>query len=174
VSSVVSPVRWRSAANLAWQLALLGLIVFAALGLRPGQISGFSMEPRIDTDDYVVINALAYWVGAPRRGDIVAFRHERSAPSVYVKRVIGLPGDRIAIRRGVVSVDGNVLKEPYVRFGDGRSFDDVVVPPGAYYVLGDNRANSDDSRVWGFVSASDLIGRAIVTVWPPAHIGALR
>jgi signal peptidase I len=142
--------------------------------LRPGQISGFSMEPRIDTDDYVVINALAYWVGAPQRGDIVAFRHERSAPSVYVKRVIGLPGDRIAIRRGVVRVDGTVLQEPYVRFGDERSFDDVVVPPGAYYVLGDNRANSDDSRVWGFVSASDLIGRAIFTVWPPAHFGALR
>ena len=171
---MVSPVRWRSAANLAWQLALLGFIVFAALGLRPGQISGFSMEPRIDTDDYIVINALAYWFGAPARGDIVAFRHERSAPSVYVKRVIGLPGDRISIRRGVVSVDGTVLLEPYVRFGDRRSFDDVVVPPGAFYVLGDNRANSDDSRAWGFVPANDLIGRAILTVWPPTHFGALR
>ncbi len=96
--------RLRSAANLEWQLALLVLIVFAALGLRPGQISGFSMEPRIDTDDYVLINALSYWFGPPRRGDIVAFRHERSAPSVYVKRVIGLPGDRIKI------VDGHVYR----------------------------------------------------------------
>jgi signal peptidase I len=167
-------VRLRSAANLAWQLALLVLIVFAALGLRPGQISGFSMEPRIDTDDYVLINALSYWFGPPRRGDIVAFRHERSAPSVYVKRVIGLPGDRIAIRLGVVSVNGATLDEPYVRFGDRRSIAEVVVPPNAYYVLGDNRANSDDSRVWGFVPASDLIGRAILAVWPPAHAGPLR
>ena len=166
--------RLRSAANLAWQLALLVLIVFAALGLRPGQISGFSMEPRIDTDDYVLINALSYWFGPPRRGDIVAFRHERSAPSVYVKRVIGLPGDRIAIRLGVVSVNGATLDEPYVRFGDRRSIAEVVVPPNAYYVLGDNRANSDDSRVWGFVPASDLIGRAILAVWPPAHAGPLR
>ncbi len=171
---MVSPVRWRSAANLAWQLALLGFIVFAALGLRPGQISGFSMEPRIDTDDYVVINALAYWVGVPNRGDIVAFKHERSTPSVYVKRVIGLPGDKISIVHGVVRVDGNVLNEPYVRFNDQRSFDEVVVPPGDYYVLGDNRANSDDSRVWGFVPATDLIGRAFLTVWPPAHFGALH
>jgi signal peptidase I len=171
---VVSLVRWKSAANLAWQLALLGFIVFAALGLRPGQISGFSMEPRIDTDDYVVINALAYWIGVPQRGDIVAFRHERSTPSVYVKRVIGLPGDHISIVRGVVHVDGRAMSEPYVRFGDQRSFDDVVVPPGTYYVLGDNRANSDDSRVWGFVPASDLIGRAFLTVWPPAHFGALH
>jgi len=172
--SVLSPVRLRSAANLAWQLALLVLIVFAALGLRPGQISGFSMEPRIDSDEYVLINALAYWVGPPQRGDIVAFRHERSAPSVYVKRVIGLPGDRIAIARGVVSVNGTALAEPYVRFGDQRTFGEVVVPPDAYYVLGDNRANSDDSRIWGFVTAPDLIGRAIFAVWPPSHFGALR
>jgi signal peptidase I len=164
----------RSAANLAWQLALLVLIVFAALGLRPGQISGFSMEPRIDTDDYVLINALAYWFGPPRRGDIVAFRHERSAPSVYVKRVIGLPGDRVGIRQGVVWVNGATLDEPYVRFVDRHSFAEVFVPRNAYYVLGDNRANSDDSRVWGFVPASDLIGRAILTVWPPAHAGPLR
>jgi signal peptidase I len=174
VGNVLSPVRLRSAANLAWQLALLVIIVFGALGLRPGQISGFSMEPRIDSDEYVLINALAYWFGPPQRGDIVAFRHERSAPSVYVKRVIGLPGDRVAIARGIVSVNGMPLAEPYVRFGDQRSFGSVVVPVNAYYVLGDNRANSDDSRVWGFVSANDLIGRAIFAVWPPSHFGTLR
>jgi signal peptidase I len=174
MSSVLSPVRLRSAANLAWQLALLVIIVFAALGLRPGQISGFSMEPRIDSDEYVLINALAYWVGAPQRGDIIAFRHERSAPSVYVKRVIGLPGDRVAIERGIVSVNGATLEEPYVRFSDKRSFGTLVVPPNSYYVLGDNRANSDDSRIWGFVASTDLIGRAVFAVWPPSHFGALR
>ena len=171
---MLSHVRLRSAANLAWQLALLVTIVFAALGLRPGQISGFSMEPRIDSDEYVLINALAYWFGPPQRGDIVAFRHERSAPSVYVKRVIGLPGDRITIDRGVVRVNGTPLGEPYVRFGDRRSFGDVLVPAGAYYVLGDNRANSDDSRMWGFVPANDLIGRAVFAVWPPSHFGSLQ
>jgi signal peptidase I len=131
------------------------------------------MEPRIDSGEYIVINTLAYRFGAPARGDIVAFRHERSAPSVYLKRVIGIPGDRIAIERGYVSVNGVRLDEPYVRFRDTRSTAAVTVPPHAYYVLGDNRANSDDSRVWGFVDASDVIGRAMFAVWPPHRIGAL-
>ncbi len=166
--------RLKSAANLAWQLALLGLIVLAAMGLRPGQVTGISMQPRIDSDEFVLINALAYRLGSPQRGDIVAFRHERSAPSVYLKRVIGLPGDRVAITGGVVSVNGAVLDEPYVQFRDERSFAPVVVPPGDYYVLGDNRANSDDSRFWGFVPAADVIGRVMYGMWPPPRIGALR
>jgi len=171
---VVPSVRWKSAATLAWQFAVLVAIVFAIMGLRPGQVSGLSMEPRIDEDEYVLINALAYGFGAPRRGDIVAFRHERSAPSVYLKRVIGLPGDRIAIARGTVKLNGKALREPYVRFRDTRSFVEVVVPNGQYYVLGDNRANSDDSRSWGFVPGADLIGRATFGVWPLDRVGVLR
>ena len=166
--------RWRSIANLAWQIALLALIAFAVLGVRPGQVSGFSMEPRIDSDEYVLINALAYRFGEPRRGDIVAFAHERGGPSVYLKRVIGLPGDRIAIARGTVLVNGSPLSEPYVRFDDSRTFSDVTVPPGSYYVLGDNRPKSEDSRAWGFVPEDHLIGRAIFGVWPPADFGPLR
>ncbi len=150
------------------------VIVFAVIGMRPGQVSGFSMEPRIDSDEYVLINALAYRLGPPKRGDIIAFRHERTAPSVYLKRVIGLPGDRIAIDRGVVSLNGTPLDEPYVAFRDARSFPAVVVPPDAYYVLGDNRARSDDSRSWGFVAATDVIGRAVFGVWPPSRLGILK
>ena len=165
--------RLKSAANLAWQLAALALIAFAVMGLRPGQVSGYSMRPRIDSDEYVVINALAYRLGKPQRGDIVAFRHERSAPTVYLKRVIGVPGDRISIESGTVYVNGSAIDEPYVRFRDRKSVAPLLVPPGAYYVLGDNRANSDDSRVWGFVPESDLIGRALFGVWPPPHFGAL-
>jgi signal peptidase I len=171
---VVPSPRWKSAANLAWQFAVLVAIVFAIMGLRPGQVSGLSMEPRIDEDEYVLINALSYRFGAPQRGDIVAFRHERSAPSVYLKRVIGLPGDRIEIQRGVVRLNGAALGEPYVRFRDARSFRLVVVPANEYYVLGDNRANSDDSRSWGFVPGPDLIGRAMFGVWPLDRFGVLR
>jgi signal peptidase I len=166
--------RLRSAANLAWQVALLVLIAFAVMGLRTGQVSGYSMEPSIDSDEYVLINALAYRFSAPERGDIVAFHHERTGQSVYLKRVIGLPGDRIAIDRGVVSVNGTKLDESYVRFADDRSFAPVVVPANAYYVLGDNRPKSDDSRAWGFVPASDLMGRAMVGIWPFGHIGTLH
>ncbi len=169
-----SSARLKSAANLAWQCALLFAIVFAILALRPGQVTGVSMEPRIDSDDYVVIDALAYRLGAPARGQIVAFHHERSAPSVYLKRLIGLPGDRIVIDRGIVRVNDAILDEPYVRFRDTRSFATLTVPQNSYYVLGDNRAASDDSRAWGFVPASDLIGRAVFEIWPLNHLRVIR
>jgi signal peptidase I len=164
----------RTAANLVWQVAVLAVIAFAVVGLRPGEVSGYSMEPRIDTGELVLINALAYRLGAPRRGDIVAFRHLRTGPSVYLKRVVGLPGDRVAIERGTVRVNGAKLEEPYVRFADDRTFGAVTVPPNAYYVLGDNRPASEDSRTWGFVPASELIGHAAFGLWPPGRIGALR
>ncbi len=131
------------------------------------------MEPRIDSGEYVLINTVAYRLARPQRGDIVAFRHERSAPSVYLKRVIGVPGDRIAIRFGIVQLNGTALTESYVRFPDSRSFPEVTVPQHALYVLGDNRANSDDSRFWGFVSQDQVIGRAIAAVWPVRRIGSL-
>ena len=132
------------------------------------------MEPRIDSGEYVLINALAYRFRAPQRGDVVAFHHMRTSPSIYLKRVIGLPGDRIAIERGAVSVNGARLMEPYVRFGDDRSYPSVVVPPNAYYVLGDNRPKSDDSRAWGFVPASEIAGQVVGGVWPPANAGILH
>ena len=131
------------------------------------------MEPRIESDEYVLINALAFRFGAPKRGDIVAFHHESAGRAVYIKRVIGVPGDSVAIRSGSVSVNGNPLSEPYVHFRDGRSFPAVVVPAGSYYVLGDNRGNSEDSRAWGFVPADAFIGRAIYGVWPLSQIGKL-
>ena len=131
------------------------------------------MEPHVVSGEYVLINTVAYRIGRPSRGDIVAFRHERSAPSVYLKRVIGLPGDKVTVIRGDVFVNGVRLQEPYVRFPDRRSFKTVSVPAGTLYVLGDNRANSDDSRFWGFVDQAQVVGRAIAGIWPPARVGAL-
>ena len=141
--------------------------------MRTPQVSGLSMAPHITSCEFVVINTVAYRVGRPARGDIVAFRHERSAPSVYLKRIIGLPGDRIAVSRGIVFVNGAKLDEPYVRYPDTRTFAPVTVPAGALYVLGDNRANSDDSRFWGFVEQGDVIGKAVAGIWPLRRMGAL-
>ncbi len=130
------------------------------------------MEPRIDAGEYVLINTLAYRFGAPARGEIIAFKHEENS-LVYLKRVIGVPGDRIAIERGNVILNGRALDESYVRYRDGRSAPAVVVPADAYYVLGDNRAKSEDSRSWGFVAKRDVVGRALWGVWPPERAGAL-
>jgi signal peptidase I len=158
--------------TLALQAAALVLIAFALM-LRTPQVSGFSMEPHIDSGEYVVINTIAYRLGSPQHGQIVAFRHERTAPEVFLKRIIGIPGDTIRIDRGVVVRDGERLNESYVHFPDERSAPEVSVPPGEYYVLGDNRANSEDSRTWGFVSTHDIIGRAMFGLWPLDRLGSL-
>jgi signal peptidase I len=169
---VVRFLRWRSVANLALQLAVLALLL-AAFFVRFPQVSGLSMEPHIRSGEYVIINTFAYRIGAPRRGEIVAFRHDSGARTVFIKRVVGLPGERIRIDRGKVYVDGRSLNEPYVALTDDRSFAEVSVPPGSVYVLGDNRANSEDSRVFGPVPDDRLIGRAIAGIWPPRMLGGL-
>jgi signal peptidase I len=124
------------------------------------------MEPHIHSGEYVLINTFAYRIATPRRGEIVAFRHEGDAREVFIKRVVGLPGDRIRIERGRVEVNGKPLQEPYVRAADDRSFAEVTVPASSVYVLGDNRANSEDSRAFGAVGDDRLIGRAVAGIWP--------
>lgn len=141
--------------------------------MRTPQVSGLSMAPHIASGEIVLINTMAYRLRSPARGDIIAFHHDSPAPETFIKRVIGLPGDRIEIRRGAVYVNGSQLSEPYVQFPDSRSFGQVVVPAGSLYVLGDNRADSEDSRVFGFVSQNQVMGQAIMGIWPAAHLGAL-
>ncbi|MDE2482176.1 MAG: signal peptidase I [bacterium] len=162
----------RSFASLSLQLAILAVLI-AAFFVRTPQVSGPSMEPHIISGEYVLINTLAYRLHAPSRGDVVAFRHDGDVPETFIKRVIGLPGDRIAVDRGTVILNGVPLREPYVRYADARSFPEVTVPPNDVYVLGDNRANSEDSRFFGAVPDADLMGRALWGIWPLGAIGAL-
>jgi signal peptidase I len=169
---VVRFVRWRPVANLTLQLAVLAALI-AAFFVRFPQVTGLSMEPHIRSGEYVLINTFAYRIGLPRRGDIVAFRHDDDARATFIKRVIGLPGDRIRIERGEVYLNGTKLAEPYVQHVDNRSFGAITVPPASVYVLGDNRAESEDSRFFGPVSDTLLIGRALAGVWPPRMLGAL-
>jgi signal peptidase I len=169
---VVRFVQWRPVANLALQLAVLAALI-AAFFIRLPQVTGLSMEPHIRSGEYVMINTFAYRLRTPRRGDIVAFRHEADARAVFIKRVIGVPGDRIRIDRGQVYVNGAKLDEPYVRHPDVRSFGEVAVPSSCVYVLGDNRAESEDSRFFGPVSDGSLIGRAVAGIWPPRAFGGL-
>jgi signal peptidase I len=164
--------RWRSIASLALQLAVLSLLI-AAFFMRLPEVSGLSMEPHIHSGEFVLINTFAYRLGGPKRGDIVAFRHEGDDREVFIKRVVGVPGDRIVIDRGHVYTNGAPLDESYVKDPDDRSFAEVVVPADSVYVLGDNRANSEDSRFFGPVNDDRLIGRAIAGVWPPRMLGAL-
>ncbi len=161
---------WRFVARTTLQLAALAALAIAFF-MRTPEVSGLSMAPRIASGEFVLINTISYRLHAPQRGDIVAFRHDSPAPEVFIKRIIGLPGDKIAIDRGRVMVNGSVLPEPYVRFADNRSFPEVTVPAGSLYVLGDNRVDSNDSRFWGFVGQDHVLGRAVAGIWPPAALG---
>ncbi|HTC30717.1 MAG TPA: signal peptidase I [Candidatus Acidoferrum sp.] len=165
-------VQLRSLASLVLQLAILGALI-AAFFVRFWQVSGPSMSPHVSSGEFVIVNTLAFHFGTPQRGDIVAFRHESITPEVYIKRVVGLPGDRVRIDRGTVYLNGAHLAEPYVRYGDDRSVPEMTVPPESVYVLGDNRAVSEDSRIFGPVPDSEVLGKAIAGIWPLGSIGAL-
>jgi signal peptidase I len=163
--------------GLMLEVALL-CVLAAAFFIRTPQVSGRSMAPQIASGEYVLIDTLTYRFRPPQRGDIVAFRRvadpaQGIEPSIYIKRVIGTAGDTIAIRRGVVYRNGRALAEPYVRFRDRNSYPAIVVPRGELYVLGDNRADSEDSRAFGCISERTVIGRALAGIWPPAALRGL-
>ena len=171
-------------------VAVVFVLTFEAEVAKPYRIPSGSMEPtlhcakpgdfcRARFSDRVLVNRLAYRFGSPKRGQIVVFKAPKAAAkcgageggSTFVKRLIGLPGELVSEREGFVSIDGKALREPYVEPGlrDHRT-GSWRVPSGRYFLLGDDRANSCDSRVWGSVPRSSLIGPVIVTYWPPNRI----
>ncbi len=168
----VSFTHMRSVASVAIQVVVL-VSIAAAFFFRFPHVAGISMTPCVAEGEIVMINTLAFRLGPIDRGAIVAFHHDLGDPETYLKRVVGLPGETVAIDRGIVAVDGRVLNEPYVRFPDTRTSPPYRVAAGTVFVLGDNRANSDDSRSWGAVPNTAIVGRAIFGLWPFDHWGAL-
>ena len=172
-------------------VAILVVLAFQAEVAKPYRIPSGSMEPTLHCakpgafcegrfDDRVVANRLAYRFGDPERGQVVVFRApetaercgEGSGGTTFVKRIVGLPGERVSERDGVVHIDGQRLIEPYVQPSRrGRNSESWPrVPAGHYFLLGDNRAHSCDSRTWGAVPRSSLIGPAVLTYWPPSRL----
>lgn len=147
---------------------LLALFLFLAINFVSARIrvDGVSMEPTFQLGDYVVVNRLAYRAGDIERGDVVVFPAPNSPEIDYIKRVIALPGDRIAIYNGAVVVNGTTLQEPYILELQGGNYAERIVPAGYVFVMGDNRNNSDDSRSWGFLAVEDIIGKAVFRYWP--------
>ena len=156
------------------------LAAVAAVGLRiyilePFRIPSDSMAPTLRSGDQVLVDKRAYRDALPRRGELVVFHAPRTG-DVTLKRAVGLPGDTVAIEDGVLVVDGRRPREPYA---DPDAIDSVYFGPvrvrgGTFFVLGDNRANSDDSRDFGAVPTDRIIGRAVARVWPPSRWGTLR
>ncbi len=167
----------RSAAVSRWEQALLGFLLAVAVTLFVMQgfcVAGDCMQPHLYTGERVLANKFVYHLAPPRRGDIVIFDYPKDTRQVYVKRVVGLPGETVAIRDGRVSINGNLLAETYKTFAAHGDMTAHAVPSGQYFVMGDNRDVSDDSRYWGDLPRRDIIGRAVACYWPPARCQVLR
>ena len=167
----------RPAAVSQGEQALLGFLLAVAVTLFVVQgfcVSGECMQPHLYTGERVLANKLAYSFGPPRRGEIVIFHYPKDPKEVYVKRVVGLPGDTIAIQNGSVFINGKLLPEPYKTFAAHGDMAPQAVPGGEYFVMGDNRDVSDDSRYWGGLPRFDIIGQAVACYWPPSRCQVLK
>ncbi len=152
------------------QVILLALVIFFAIHfmIQNFRIDGTSMEPNLHNGEYVIVNKTAYWFGHdPQRGDVIVFQAPDQPQNDRVKRVIGLPGDIVEVRSdGTVYVNGQQLKEPYLPTNHSGISGTWTVPEGDYFVMGDNRSVSYDSREGGPVPRNKIIGKAWLIIWP--------
>lgn len=154
---------------------LLAFIVIFFL-YQPVQVEGTSMEPRLTHRERIFINKFAYHFEPIERGDIVVFRYPKDTSKSYIKRVVGLPGEWVSVTKGQVFVNGKPLTEPYLpgTFVDAGSYPPVHIGADEYYVLGDHRESSNDSRVWGTVNREHIYGKAVFIYWPFSQLGPVE
>jgi signal peptidase I len=194
--------RGESARSLIWEIiqtVLLTIAIFLAVRsvVQNFRVEGASMDPTLHTGQYLLINKVVYAradgtplehvvpdrtpedkpnyiFGGPQRGEIIVFRAPQQVDKDFIKRVIALPGESVRIVNGQVFVNGKPLEEPYITHRATYDLDLKVVPPGEYFVLGDNRPNSSDSHVGGWtVPANNIIGKAWLSYWPPSDWGVM-
>ena len=159
---------------------LQGIVVFLALlvmvylfVMSPQEINGASMEPNFYNGEFILTNKIEYKLRNPKRGEVVIFKSPKNKEIDYIKRIIGLPGDTVKLYKNALYVNGQKLDEPYLApgvyiFGGSYLAEgyEVTVPPGTYFVAGDNRPHSSDSREFGPIAKEDFIGHAILRYWP--------
>ncbi len=160
--------------DLAVSLGASALIITCIY--QPVRVEGTSMQPRLHDNDRLFINKFVYRFENIHRGDVIVFHYPGDPAKSYIKRVIALPGDDLRITDGVVYVNGRRLSEPYVpeRFEDGRSVAEEVMPQGDYWVMGDHRSISSDSRDFGPVPRGLIYGKASFVYWPSDGVGVVR
>src|SRR6266436_355085 len=143
---------------------------------QPVKVEGTSMMPSLDDQERIFVNKFVYRWEPIERGDIVVFRYPRDPSKSYIKRVIGVPGDRIRIDSGQVYVNDEAVDEDYVppAYTDERSYPEIVVPAHSYFMLGDHRSMSNDSRDFGPVKDGYIFGKAVFGYWPMDKLGRLR
>jgi signal peptidase I len=158
-------------------LVSLAISAFIIIFLyQPVKVEGTSMMPGLEDQERIFVNKFVYRWEPIERGDIVVFRYPRDTSKSYIKRVIGVAGDRIRIENGKVFVNGEALDEDYIPsdYADARSYGEVVVPANSFFVLGDHRTMSNDSRDFGPVNERYIYGKAVFGYWPMEKLGRLR
>lgn len=170
-----------------WEIAkiiLVSLIIVLPIRYyiaQPFIVRGASMEPNFEDRNYLVIDEISYSLRAPRRGEAVVFRFPKDQRQFFIKRIIGMPGERIEIRKGEIKVfnksypEGFTLQEPYLDVSDRLTWPELTATLGedAYFVLGDNRDASSDSRTWGELEKKFIVGRAVFRAWPLVQFGLI-
>jgi signal peptidase I len=171
--AVITTIAWFRDLMLSVLIAML-IILFL---YRPVKVEGTSMMPSLYDQERLFINQFSYKFGGDiHRGDTVVFWFPGDTSKSYIKRVIGIPGDQVAIKNGTVILNGHPLSEPYVPedYRDQMSLPLQRVPPNSYFVLGDHRISSSDSRMWGDVPRNYIYGKAVFVFWPMEHAGSIR
>ncbi|MGB7266201.1 MAG: signal peptidase I [Terracidiphilus sp.] len=143
---------------------------------QPVRVEGTSMLPRLEDRDRLFINKFVYHVASIERGDVVVFHYPRDPEKSYIKRVIALPGDTLRIDEGHVWLNGKLLREPYVpkEYRDTRSMAEITIPPDCYFMMGDHRSISSDSRDFGPVERNLIYGKATFVYWPARDAGVIH
>ncbi len=149
--------------TIAFTLLIFLVIRFAAQSFR---VDGESMEPGLRTDEYVLVDKVTYLFHAPERGDIIVFHYPLDTTRDFIKRVIGVPGDVVSTTSSSVIVDGQTLHEPYISVPFNFASDKWKLGPNQFFVMGDNRNNSLDSRSWGLLDKSYIVGKVVAVYWP--------
>lgn len=163
-----------------FRFVLIAIIIALPIRLfimQPFIVSGESMADTFHNGDYLIIDELTYRFEAPQRGDVIVFKNPRNTSQYYIKRIIGLPGETIDVSGTAVKISGGTassttLSEPYIDH-PSESISTETMKSTEYFVLGDNRGASSDSRIWGALPKNLIIGRAVLRLWPPSKIGVL-
>jgi signal peptidase I len=163
---------WKELVKLA-VIAVVVVIPFRLFIAQPFVVDGASMDPTFADGEYLIVDELTYHFKSPERGSVLIFKYPIDPRKYFIKRVIGLPGETVSIKDGQVTVvnaenpEGITLEEPYVEFERNETAT-FVLGDGEYFVMGDNRAGSADSRLWGPVPDGNIVGRPVLRLWPPA------
>jgi signal peptidase I len=156
------------------ETAVLTVAIFLVVrvALQNFKVEGESMNPNLQNGEYILVNKVDYMLHSPQRGDIVVFRAVNAGQpdKDFIKRVIGLPGETVEVKDGKVFINGKALNEPYELQTPVYTFPKTTIPPNNYFVLGDNRNNSQDSHIWKWLQRKYIVGKAWISYWPPSEL----